>query len=145
MASRTNTLSTIKSTSLLSHGYLNITWSSSVMMSIICLFKVYWQRRHILLLGVVTKSFCNLPSYSSWSNKGYCLYQLCFAKHIHRDTKWAKSVPQACSDGKLDNLQVWSGKITAQIWPPGWQRTLMHEVQHTSKNCEQLLNPFAVV
>lgn len=30
MASRTNTLSTTKSTSLLSHGYLIITWSSTV-------------------------------------------------------------------------------------------------------------------
>ena len=73
----------------------------------------------------MTKNLCNLPSCSSWSNKGYCLYQLCFAKHIYRDTKWARSVPQACSDGKLDNLQVWRSKITAQIGPPGWQGTLL--------------------
>lgn len=38
--------------------------------------------------------------------------------------KHGGAFPSPQGGGKLDSLQVWSGKITAQMWPPGRHETL---------------------
>lgn len=114
-SSRAHALFTIKSTSLLSHDYLNISWSLPVtphlsiqglltekahfpvsevpaeqsFLNFCSIFKFTFTSD--LRACVVTKNLWNFPIYSISSDKGYCLYELYFAKHIHRDTKWLEA------------------------------------------------------